>query len=327
MKKAILVGAALALASCGQGGNGAVERADSQASSEVVATVGARKITLAELEKQLDAQPIVRSRLTDLERKKEFVENAVRFELLAREAQRRGLDRDPEVREAVRRAMVQKLTQDFFKDVEIEVTDEEARQYYQDNLHDYVKPPRVRLSHVFFEAPQGSARRDAVRAEAQRALTDLRKKDRAAFAAFAKERSDDARSKRAGGDLSFQTEEELARNWGEEFARAAFSLRDPGQFADLVATEKGFHVVKLLGRQEGVERSFESVRNTIVNRIEREKRTKAFEAFVEDLREKTKPMVDEEVVAKLQGGSEDGVVPTIGRPIPANPPPAPAKAE
>lgn len=331
MKKAILVGAALALTSCGgQGGSGGASDAgaDTKTNSEVVATVGARKITLADLEKQLDAQPITRSRLTDLERKKEFVDNAVRFELLAQEAERRGLDKNPEVREAMRRVMVQKLTQDLFVDLEIQISEEDARAFYEENIHDYVKPERVRLSHIFFEAPQGDAKRNRVRAEAERALANLRSKDREAFSSFAKERSDDNRSKRAGGDLSFRTQKELGEMWGEEFARAAFALNSVGQFAELVATDKGFHIVKLLGRQDAVERSFESMRATIENRLERERKSKAFEEFVEGLREKAQPRVDEEVLAKLEGAQNIPEIPPMGgRPIPAKPAPTPAKAE
>lgn len=334
MKKATIgvsLGAALALFACSGGGGGSgspaaeVKPTDN---TEVVATVGNQKITLGELERQLEVQPITRSRLTDMERKREFVDNVVRFELLAQEAQRRGIDKKPQVQDAMRRAMVQLLSEDLFGDLEVEISEEEAREFYEKNIHDYVKPERRRLSHIFFEAPQGDAKRNRVRAEAERALRDLRTKDRDAFSAFAKERSDDNRSKRAGGDLSFRSQKDFEQMWGEEFALAAFSLTSVGQFAELVATEKGFHIVKLLGKQDGLERSFEMVRANIENRLEREKKTQAFEAFIEELREKANPSVDEEVLAKLEGGPRSpDVMPTGGQPGGARPAPTPAKAE
>lgn len=334
MKKATLgisLGAAIALASCsgGSGGASGTAPAASEGSTEVVATIGSQTITLGDLEAQLAKQPITKARLTDLERKKEFVENMIRYELLAQEAERRGLGESPEVREAMRRVMVQKLTQEEIGEKETPVSEEEARAFYEENLHDFVKPERARLSHVFFEAPKGDAKRNRVRAEAERALAEVRKGDRSVFSELAKKRSDDNRSKRAGGDLSFRTQEEYAKMWGEEFARAGFSLTTVGQIAELVVTDGGFHIVKLLGRQDAMERSFESVRQSIENRLEREKKTQAFEAFVESLREKASPKVNEDVLAKLEGGTQiPGAMPLDGgRPSPAKPAPVPAKAE
>lgn len=334
MKKATLgisLGAAIALTSCSGGSGGVPASAPeaSEGSTEVVATIGSQKITLGELEAQLAKQPITKARLNDMERKKEFVENLIRYELLAQEAERRGLDESPEVRDAMRRVMVQKLTQEEIGEKETPVSEEEARAFYEENLNDFVKPERARLSHIFFEAPKGDAKRNRVRAEAERALAEVRKGDRAVFSELAKKRSDDNRSKRAGGDLSFRTQAEFERMWGEEFALVGFSLKTVGQIADLVATDGGFHIVKLLGRQDAMERSFESVRQSIENRLEREKKTEAFEAFVEALREKAQPKVDEEVLAKLEGGTQiPGAMPLGGgQPTEGKPSPVPAKAE
>ena len=65
-----------------------------------VATVGDDVITADEFKKRLDeTSPFLRARYNTLERKKEFLENLIRNDLLAQEAQRRGLDKAPAVRE------------------------------------------------------------------------------------------------------------------------------------------------------------------------------------------------------------------------------------
>jgi len=325
--------ATLALAACGGGGSAPTAgQPKAEGSSEVVARFGSKKLTLADLNRQLENQPITRARLTDLQRKKDFLNNVIRFELLAEEAARRGLDKDPEVQEAMRRVMVQKLTQQQFEGLQISISEEDARAYYEANIHDFVKPERIRLSHIFFSAPKGDPSRNRIRAEAERALEELRRKDKEAFSDLARRRSDDERSKRAGGDLSFRTRDELKEMWGEEFADAAFALKTVGQFADLVVTDKGFHIVKLLGRQEGVERSFEQVRAQIENRLQREKKTQAFEDFVQQLWTKANPQIDEAVLDKLEGGKQpvevfslDNKAAPLGRPTPSQV--TPAKAE
>lgn len=307
--------AALVLAACGGSSSPSGGSQPATASGPVVAKVGDRVFTLGELDAQLETQPITRSRLINQERKREFVDNLIRFELLAQEAKRQGLDKDPDVQEATKRAMVQKLTQTRFSDEEAPVTEEEARAFYQEHIHDYVKPERVRASHIFFEAPRGDVNRNRVRAEAERSLAELRRKeaerDRTAFSQLAKTRSDDGSSKRAGGDLSFRTEEELSEMWGADVAKAAFALSNVGDFAPLIETDRGFHVLKLTGRQAALDRPFESVRNQIENRLSREKMTQAFEDFVASLEDKTQIMVDEEVLEQLEGG----IKPVQGLPL------------
>src|SRR6267143_6783608 len=82
----------------------------SEKSGPVVARVGDESITADEVRQRLnETSPFLRARYNTLERKKEFVENLIRNELLAQEAQRQGLDKSPAVREQMKRAMIQEL--------------------------------------------------------------------------------------------------------------------------------------------------------------------------------------------------------------------------
>src|SRR4029077_17975835 len=76
-------------------------------------------ITLGEFQERINRQsPYIRARYTSLEQKKEFLDSLVRFEVLAKEAFRRGLDKDPEVVRTMKQVMIQKLMRDEF-DVKI----------------------------------------------------------------------------------------------------------------------------------------------------------------------------------------------------------------
>ena len=55
-------------------------------------------ITVGEFQERINRQsPYIRARYTSLEQKKEFLDSLIRFEVLAKEAYKRGLDKDPEV--------------------------------------------------------------------------------------------------------------------------------------------------------------------------------------------------------------------------------------
>ena len=307
---AAMVLAASTLLACGGQGQTATGGANAPVAQkkqgEVVATVGGDVITVDEFKARMDEQsPFIRARYNSVERKKEFLDNMVRFEVLAQEAQRRGLDQDPDVVATMKKVMVQKLMRAEFDESQAaqEIPESELRAFYDANIADYVKPERVRVSHVFLASAKGDASRAKVKAEASRLLAEIRAKEsgpvKTAFAESAKTRSDDSASKLAGGDLLFKTRDELVQAWGEPLADAVFGIKTIGEIGTLVETDKGFHLVKLTGRQNSLDRPFESVKSQIQNRLFREKRTKAFEDFVAKLKDQANVQVKDDVLARI----------------------------
>jgi len=282
-------------------GAGCKAREESAPSEPVVATLGSTSITAAQYKARLDEQaPFVRSRYSTLERKKEFLDGLIQFEVLAQEAQRRGLDQDPEVREALRKLMVQRLIRQETGEQQ-PPSEAEVRQYYEAHRGDFFRPEQVRLSHIFLAAPQGNARRAQVKAEALALLARARSKEagtpvQPTFEELARQRSDDAASKAQGGDLGPKTAEELTRDWGAALAQAAFALQSPQELGPLVETDKGFHLLKVTLRQAGLNHSLESVKERIESRLLAERRTQALEALVKKLRDSAQVHIDEKVL-------------------------------
>lgn len=278
-------------------------------------------VTRDEFEAKLQEQsPLIRARYSTLERKKEFLENLLRFELLAAEAERQKLDRDPEVREAVRRLMVQRLVRKSFDEgAEAKaVSDADARAYFEAHLDEFQKPERLRLSGIFLRAEPGTPARAGKAADAQRLLARIRSeeaKNPLAFSNAARDHSDDLLSKTAGGDLGHRTREELAKQQSAELAKAASALRDVGQLSSVVETPQGFWILKLAGRQPALDRSFDEVKGQLAARIAREKRSKGFDDFVTSLRAKAKIEIDDAALEKIAV-----VAPAAG--APGAPPPS-----
>jgi hypothetical protein len=83
-----------------------------------------------------------------MERKKEFLDNLIRFEVLAAEAKKRGLDQDPEVVRTMKQVMIQKLMKvEFDTRVKPEdVTEEEMKKFYEEHSAEYNKPEEVRVA-------------------------------------------------------------------------------------------------------------------------------------------------------------------------------------
>lgn len=270
----------------------------------VVATVGSAAITAAEYKHRLDEQaPFIRSRYTTVERKQEFLDGMIQFEVLAQEAERRGLDKDAEIQQAVRKLIVQRLIRQVTEELK-PPSEAEVRQYYEEHRSEFVRPEQVRLSHIFLAAAAGDARRPQVKAEALALLAKARAALAApgqdGFEALARTRSDDAASKAQGGDLGLRTSEELSQAWGAALAQAAFALQSPREVGPLVETEKGFHLIQLTLRQAGLNNPLESVKDRIASRLLSERRTQALETLVHQLRERAQVHIDEKVLAEIQ---------------------------
>ncbi|WP_373046758.1 peptidyl-prolyl cis-trans isomerase [Vulgatibacter sp.] len=337
---AAMVLAASTLLACGgqgQTAGGAAQPAAAKKQGEVIATVGGDAITVDDFQAKMEEQsPFIRARYTTLERKKEFLDNMVRFEVLAQEAERRGFANDPDVVATMKKVMVQKLMRAEFDEnaAAQEIPEAELKAFYDANVNDYVKPERVRVSHIFLAAAKGDATRAKAKSEAARLLADVKGKEagpiKTAFAETAKTRSEDTASKAAGGDLLFKTKEELAQAWGESFADAVFGMKTIGEVGGIVETDKGIHLVKLTGRQNALDRPFESVKSQIQNRLFREKRTKSFEDFVAQLKEKANVQVKDDVLASVEvvPAAEQALGAGMQPPAaPAAPMPVPVKAD
>ncbi len=300
-------------------------------------------VTAEEFKARLDEQsPFIRSRYTTLERKKEFLDNLVRFEILAKEAERQGLDKDPDVALTLRKVMVQKLVQKSFGDQAEagKLPDAETKDYYDKHRDEYVKPLRLRVYQILVKAPASGPERAKKKDAASKLLAQVRaeeKKNQLAFVGIAREKSEDEATKALGGDLNFRSKDELEKLYGKAAADAAFALKD-GEVSGVVESPQGFHVFKVAGRQEAIDRPFEQVKVQISQKLFREKKTKEFDEFVKKLRDTANVKFNDAELEKVAvAGAPAGAPGMPGMPAggplhggqpPAMPPPAaPAPAQ
>src|SRR6266403_1093141 len=133
----------------------------SEKSGPAVARVGDEVITADEVRQRLnETSPFLRARYSTIERKKEFLENMVRNELLAQEAIRQGYDKSPAVREQMKRAMIQELIKKQL-DAKLsgsDIPDEELKKFYEAHIDEFVKPERARVLHIFLPAADAKQR-------------------------------------------------------------------------------------------------------------------------------------------------------------------------
>ena len=166
--------------------------------AETLVKIGSQTITVGEFAERLSEQsPYLRARYSSPERRREFLDNMVRFELLAAEAHTKGYDSSTEVERTRKQMMIQAMMKTEFEDrVQLtDITDAEVRTYFDAHHDEFDKPEQIRASHILI--------RD--RATAQRILTQVltKRADIAFWRETAQRYNEDAETKDRFGDLRF----------------------------------------------------------------------------------------------------------------------------
>jgi peptidyl-prolyl cis-trans isomerase C len=247
-----------------------------------IARVDDQVITVGDIERQINRQPpFVRARYATMERKKELLHELVRLELMAKEAQRRGYDRDPEIVESLKRQMVNALVSRDFdaKPKTGDVSSADIERYYLEHRAEFVQGDEVRVSQIVVKD-----RLQAIRLTA--AAKAIRDGGPALFQSLVTKHSQDEESRQRMGDLGFFGR--ASGRYPKPLVDAALSLQQLNEVAGPVETPKGFHILRLTGRRSGFTRPLSEVSRLIESRLHRENREKRIADWTEGLRKQAR---------------------------------------
>lgn len=119
------------------------------------------------------------------------------------------------------------------------------------------------------------------------------------FAELAQQFSDDAATKKRGGVLGFFPRGAKS----SEIEEVAFNLKKD-EVSDIILTDKGYHIIKMLDKKEGTTKSLEDSRKKITNKLTQKKKNEAIQRLLEDLKAKTKVVIYEETLKEITEQSQ-----------------------
>jgi peptidyl-prolyl cis-trans isomerase D len=173
------------------------------------------------------------------------------------------------------------------------VTPQDIESYYNANVQQFQTPEQVRASHILLKT-EGKDEA-TVRKQAEDILTQA-KAPGADFAALAKKYSEDDGSKANGGDLDYFAKGRMV----PEFEQAAFSMQ-PGQISDLVKSQFGFHIIKVVDKKAAATRSLDEVRTQIQDMLTSQRVEQQLADRTRDLDARIKKPSDLDMVGKEAG--------------------------
>lgn len=172
------------------------------------------------------------------------------------------------------------------------ISPQDIQRSYDDNQQQYSTPAQVRASHILLKT---EGKDDAaVKKQAEDLLAQVKKG--ADFPALATKYSQDEVSAKKGGDLDFFPQGQMV----PEFDKVAFSL-EPGQISDLVKSQYGYHIIKVMEKKPAATRTLDEVRAQIEDQLKWERAQNEAQRAADDVADKLKKPADFDAVAKPRG--------------------------
>jgi peptidyl-prolyl cis-trans isomerase C len=263
----------------------AVAKTPAAADGKVVLTIGGEKITDKQFDSFIEALPEQIKAQARGPMKRQVAEQMVRVRLLADEAKKRGIDKDPDFIAKAAFQYDNLLAGAVFTEMQKDVKSDDAalRKYWDDHKQELesVQARHILIRYKGSAVPLREGQKELTEEESLAKATDLRKKILAGedFAKLAKAESDDVGSGNVGGDLGNFKHGQMV----PAFDQAAFSAK-VNEVTEPVKTQFGYHIIKVEKRP-----TFDEMKPELEKRIKPE----AARETVEDVRKKATVTFDE----------------------------------
>ncbi len=164
----------------------------------------------------------------------------------------------------------------------VQVTDQAARSFYDQNPEKFRRDEAVRASHILIGVDAKAT--DAEKKASREKIEKLRKELAAGadFAALAKANST-CPSSQQGGDLGFFGKGQMVPS----FEKAAFGLK-PGEVSAVVETQFGYHLIKLAEKKAAEAVAFDEAKPRIIEFLKGQKINGAVADFLTEARKTAK---------------------------------------
>ena len=178
----------------------------------------------------------------------------------------------------------------------INITDADAKKYYDTHKNEFTHGEQVRASHILISAntieliqkikaknqdistedlnKQVEEQLASQKAKAEAILAEV-KQNPDDFAKIAQKKSDDKASAERGGELGFFPKEAMV----PEFANAAFSMKPNTISESIVKTPYGYHIIKVTDRMEAGSTPYDKVKDEIKFYLETQKQIEVLKKF------------------------------------------------
>lgn len=250
----------------------------------IVAVVEGEPIKRDEVLVRLRAETVAKDG-DDLDKsKKSSIDNLINQRLLDKEVDRRNYEKNEDIRYSLlvaREAILNKIFKNKVVAATVKLDDEEIRKYYDDNKEIFKEAEKVKMSTIIIKE----------KGEAERIIEELKK-----GADFDVTVADISKTSvvSKGEDSGW-----LDSNMLPPDIEEMLNKMEIGGIYGPFSFERGFIIIKLIGREEGKPRDFEFVRGSIIESLSKKKYEQHMSDYLMRLRKVSKIRISEPIMKGL----------------------------
>lgn len=291
-----------------------------KAGSEVVAEIGAEKITKADLDAQIEnaldnqlssvASFMSTEQLNEQKKKmleqyqnpqakQQFLQSWLAQEILYREALETQLTEKPEVKKLLNELAKGLLSQQLMNEQlasKINITQTDLETYYAANKEKFLEPSKAKISHILVNEEQQA--KDIVK----------RIKDGEDFSELAKKLSLDEGTKENGGRIDVDvTEGADVPVIGDvnDLNEKIFAVKPPSVLDEAIKTDKGWEIVKVDSKEGQRQKTFDEVRQQVMMMLSNQKRQDIQQDYIRQMMDKYNVIIHTSVLAPSKGNESE----------------------
>ncbi len=282
---------------------------------DLLAKVGSHEIRAEQFRAEMARRTRFRAVKID---KRQLLEEMINYETFLVKAFKAGLDKDPEVVRSYRNLLVGKLKQhQLTPRIEAAtMSDEDIQAHYEANVDAYTQPAKIRIAIIYMkthptmssEKVSGLKGRMAEAREKALELSNVR-----GFGALSINYSEDQTSRYKGGDIGW-VEEGRKYRWNPAVISAGFSMEKKDDISDIITTDNGLYLVKLMDQRKSLVTPLKKVKTRIRHKQLLEKRKAIEKAFQKKIRAATEIEIYPEALEAIPLPASSGLVPGKQKP-------------
>jgi parvulin-like peptidyl-prolyl isomerase len=266
----------------------------------LIAIVGSQKITIQDFESEMKRRGRHQAANFD---KNQLLDEMILRSSMIEQAIKAGVDQKQDFIRMYENMLIGQYKKHFLKPKidTVDMTADEIQRYYSDNIQTYTQPAKARLAIIYMKIH--SKMSDAKKQQIMDRMIEAHNKAKQkipgrGFGPLSVQYSEDQVSRYKGGDIGWLYENRSYR-WDENIVKAGFALSNIDDVSDIISTDKGLYIVKLLDRRPSTVTPFKKVQARIRHKQLLDRRKQTERNFEKNVKEKTSIKIYHDVLNQI----------------------------
>lgn len=274
--------------------------------NDPVAEVNGETITLEAVRKEIIKNGLgMGKNLDSLDKRLKILDELISFKVFVQQAQKMGYEQ-----KSNEESSMKEMVKIFLNDVlssemgAIKVSEEEIKEYYKSNIEEFSSPELRRACVIYVKIPKDASKEQIgkLKKRAKEAFIHAKQQSPSftSFGTLASKYSDHKNSKNRGGDLGWLRKDEEKEGIDSHAMEAIFSLKRKGMLSELIKTDHGFYIIKLIDKRPSARQGLSKVKGYIEEKLLDQKKQEIIMQYYKKIKKDYEIIIHKDVLQAIE---------------------------